>query len=105
MNEPSLEVAENINLVLNTSRNDSVYVWNSDYIDKHIPVYDVAASFILTGLYVPVFLVSIFGNIVALIVLIKTATSSTRTKNAFIINLVIADLASKYVITCSFYPV
>ena len=95
MEPPNSDSADKMNS-LNTSRNNSVYVWNNDYIDKHIPVFDVVASFILTGLYVPVFLVSIFGNIVALIVLIKTATSTTRTKNAFIINLVIADISSKY---------
>lgn len=69
-----------------------------DIFGDHSPAYSDTSSLLLTILYVPIFLMSLIGNVTALIVLVKTVLKKYRMKTAYIINLVIADLSGKFLL-------
>jgi hypothetical protein len=49
----------------------------------------------LTVLYIPVFIIALFGNITGLIIYIKTGERINRVKIMYLINLACADLSGK----------
>ena len=61
------------------------------------PVYpdNLAASVILIVLYVPVFILSMTGNIMSVVILMKNSGKTSLLKNLFLINLFFADLSGK----------
>lgn len=89
----------NMDIIKNKNKSDCKsnfsYVLTAEEITDHLPTIDIVASVILTVLYVPVFLLSLLGNISALIIMIKTISRNTRIKNLFIVNLAITDLSGK----------
>ena len=76
-------------------------LWNTslqglDIFYQQTTTYSFTVSVLLTVLYVPLFIVSLLGNVSALAVLVRTVFKRYVMKTAFLINLVIADLAGKY---------
>jgi hypothetical protein len=67
-----------------------------DVFGLYTTTYPIAFSVILTLLYAPVFILSLLGNITALVVMAKTVRQMYRMRTAYIINLVIADLSGMY---------
>lgn len=68
--------------------------------DIHLHVFHInnAASVLLIVLYICIFLVSLVGNCLALIVLMRvTGSREGVVKNLYLINLVIADLSGEYI--------
>ena len=67
-----------------------------DSVTNYLPVaYGGTANVILTTLYAPVFLFSLFGNSLSLFILARESAKKTRIKAAYIVNLIIADLSGK----------
>ena len=67
------------------------------WLDLRHPVYskDMTSSIILIVLYVPVFLVSIAGNITSVAILARFCSKTNLLKNLFLINLFIADFSGR----------
>ena len=76
-----------------SQRSNVTFTWP----DVRHPVYpqDLTASVILIVLYVPVFILSVSGNIVSVVILAKNSGKTALLKNLFLINLFFADLSGK----------
>ena len=81
---------------MNATKNfgtNSTFPW----LDLRHPAYseDMTSTIILIVLYVPVFLVSIGGNITSVAILARFCSKTNLLKNLFLINLFIADFSGK----------
>lgn len=75
-----------------------ILLWNTslpglEWFYQQTTMYSPTETVVLTAVYVPVFVVALVGNLSALAVLLKTVWNRNVLKAAFLINLVIADLA------------